>query len=231
MTQQATDFTLDTAAELAEREHGSIEGRSPWYLAWRRLRRNYVALFALLVFFLIVIACAAAPWYAENVAGTGPNNTHLTDTITVDGEEVDVISAGGAVQDPETGQLVIKAVEVLGPQLWHADGKYVLGADTLGRDVAVRVLYGGRNSLKIGIASALICTFIATVLLPVAAAVGIGVAISLLLQLNQEALDLRVLCRQVHDRVAHQVRDVERAVRLRGREVADRHVDVGGSRL
>ncbi len=75
-----------------------------------------------------------------------------------------MISAGGAVQDPETGQLVIKPVEVLGPQLWHADGKYVLGADTLGRDVAVRVLYGGRNSLKIGIASALICTFLATIL-------------------------------------------------------------------
>ena len=65
MTQQATDFTLDTAAELAEREHGAIEGRSPWYLAWRRLRRNYVALGALFVFFLIVVAVRRAPWYAE----------------------------------------------------------------------------------------------------------------------------------------------------------------------
>jgi peptide/nickel transport system permease protein len=40
----------------------------------------------------------------------------------------------------------------------------VLGADSLGRDVAVRLLYGGRNSLKIGIGSALICTFFAVVL-------------------------------------------------------------------
>lgn len=39
---------------------------------------------------------------------------------------------------------------------------------------------------------AMITTFIATLLLPVAAAVGIGVALSLLLQLNREALDLRV---------------------------------------
>ena len=67
------------------------------------------------------------------------------------------------MQDPETGQLVIKAVTVLGPQLWHADGKYVLGADPTGRDVAVRVLYGGQNSLKIGLGSALICTFLADV--------------------------------------------------------------------
>src|SRR5918992_4249522 len=102
MTQQATDFTLDTAAELAEREHGPIEGRSPWFLAWRRLRRNYVALVSLVLFFAILAACVAAPWYADNVAKTGPNTTHLTDKIMVDGEEVEVISSGGIVRDPET---------------------------------------------------------------------------------------------------------------------------------
>jgi len=40
---------------------------------------------------------------------------------------------------------------------------------------------------------AVITTFLATLFLPVAAAVGIGVALSLLLQLNQEALDLAVV--------------------------------------
>lgn len=40
---------------------------------------------------------------------------------------------------------------------------------------------------------ALIATFVATLLLPVATAVGIGVALSLVMQLNQEALDLRVV--------------------------------------
>ena len=40
---------------------------------------------------------------------------------------------------------------------------------------------------------ALITTFIATLLLPVAAAVGIGVALSLILQLNREALDLKIV--------------------------------------
>jgi peptide/nickel transport system permease protein len=40
----------------------------------------------------------------------------------------------------------------------------VLGSDALGRDVAVRLLYGGLNSLKIGIGSALICTFLAVLL-------------------------------------------------------------------
>ncbi len=40
---------------------------------------------------------------------------------------------------------------------------------------------------------AMAATFVATLLMPVAAAVGVGVAISLLLQLNQEAMDLKVV--------------------------------------
>ncbi|RZU11230.1 SulP family sulfate permease [Kribbella rubisoli] len=40
---------------------------------------------------------------------------------------------------------------------------------------------------------AIISTFLATLFLPVAAAVGIGVTLSLLLQLNQEAMDLKVV--------------------------------------
>ena len=40
----------------------------------------------------------------------------------------------------------------------------MLGADGNGRDVAVRLLYGGINSLKVGIGSALICMFFAVLL-------------------------------------------------------------------
>jgi peptide/nickel transport system permease protein len=153
-----TEFTLDTAAELAQEERGPIQGRSPWYLAWRRLRRNYVAFAFLGLFVLIVVACLLAPVYSTHVAGTGPNATHVTDKITVGGVQKDVVSPGGLVN----GKLV--SVIPLGPQWWHAGGKYALGADSLGRDVAVRLLYGGRNSLMIGIGSSLICTAIAVVL-------------------------------------------------------------------
>jgi sulfate permease, SulP family len=40
---------------------------------------------------------------------------------------------------------------------------------------------------------AMVTTFVATLFLPIAAAVGIGVSLSLLLQVNQEAIDLRVV--------------------------------------
>jgi peptide/nickel transport system permease protein len=160
----STDFTLDTAAELAAEEHGvSIEGRSPWALAWRRLRRNYVALAFLVLFVLIVLCCALAPVYARHVAHTGPNTNHVADRITVHGKQVDVVSQGGVTFKNGQAQLTPGGVGI-GPQWSSAGGKYVLGADQNGRDIAVRLLYGGLNSLQIGIGSALICTFVSIVL-------------------------------------------------------------------
>ena len=152
-TESTTDFSLDSAAALAADEGGAIEGKSPWLLAWRRLRRNYVALGFLALFVVIVVMCLLAGPYAHHVAGTGPNDNHLGETFTRDGKQVEVVSKGGF-----TGGTFKAGGIPVGPQLWHAGGKYVFGADTQGRDVAVRLLYGGLNSLKVGIGSALICT-------------------------------------------------------------------------
>jgi peptide/nickel transport system permease protein len=158
VAESTTDFTLDSAAALAADEEGEIEGKSPWLLAWRRLRRNYVALASLGVFVLIVVACLLAGQYAEHVAKTGPNEGHLGETFTRDGEQVQIVSKGGFVGN----EFVAGGIPV-GPQLWHAGGRYVFGADNQGRDVAVRLLYGGLNSLKVGIGSALICVTFALV--------------------------------------------------------------------
>jgi peptide/nickel transport system permease protein len=154
--QASAELSLDTAALLAREEHGvSIAGRSPWYLAWRRLRRNYVAFGFLFVFVVMVVMCALAPLYADHVAGTGPDTNHVTESVKVGDKQVPVIglNTGGRI-----------GVTILGPTWWHAGGKFVLGADSNGRDVAVRLLYGGITSLKVGIGSALICTFLSVVL-------------------------------------------------------------------
>jgi len=159
--QRATEseFTLDTAAELANEEPASaIRGRSPWYLAWRRLRRNYVAFSFLGLFILVVAACACAPLYAHHVAHTGPNDQHVLDTVKVSGKTVPVVSPGGVIK----GKLVSSIP--IGPTWFSAGGKFVLGADSVGRDVAVRLLYGGLVSLRVGILSALICTLVAAAL-------------------------------------------------------------------
>jgi peptide/nickel transport system permease protein len=153
-----TEFTLDTAAELAAAEPEAIRGRSPWYLAWRRLRRNYFAFASLALFILVVALCAAAPLYATHVAHTGPNQEHVLGTVKVNGVKTNIVSVGGVIN----GKLV--ASIPIGPTWFGAGGKYVLGADQLGRDIAVRLLYGGRNSLLVGIGSSAICVFFAVVL-------------------------------------------------------------------
>jgi peptide/nickel transport system permease protein len=153
-----SEFTLDTAAELAAAEPEVIRGRSPWYLAWRRLRRNYFAFGSLALFILIVVVCAAAPLYANHVAHTGPNDEHVLGTVKVNGVRTDIVSQGGIIN----GKLV--ASIPIGPTWFGAGGKYVLGADQLGRDIAVRLLYGGRNSLLVGIGSSGICVLFAVIL-------------------------------------------------------------------
>ncbi|MBV8562276.1 MAG: ABC transporter permease [Actinobacteria bacterium] len=159
------EFTLDTAAELAAEEGGgaAIQGRSPWVLAARRLRRNYVALAFLALFLLIVVCCLLAPVYSSHISGVGPNDTNINGTIVVNGQKLDVVSNGG-ITTLGNGQVkVVPAGVPIGPQWFNAGGKYVLGADNLGRDLATRILYGGENSLQIGLASAAITTLLSIV--------------------------------------------------------------------
>ncbi len=125
-------------------------GRSPWYLAYRRLLRNRVALFFLAIFVLIVVFVLAAPLWANDVAHTGPNATHTLEKIEVDGEKKEVVEPSG---------------KPIGPVWFGAGGKFFLGADGhLGRDEMVRLMYGGRTSLIIGLTAALITTILAVVL-------------------------------------------------------------------
>jgi peptide/nickel transport system permease protein len=114
----------------------------PWRLGLRRLRRNKVALAFGLLFVLLVLSCLAAPLWAKHVAHTTPTENHLSDTIQKDGETVNVVGFDGVP---------------IGPT-WK--GEFFLGADRNGRDIMVRLLYGGRNSLMIGVAAAFMTTLL-----------------------------------------------------------------------
>ena len=120
-------------------------GASPWRLAGRRLRRDKSALFFGALFIVLVLACLAAPLWADQIAHTTPEENHLTDTIEKDGETVNVVALDGVP---------------IGPT-WQ--GEFFLGADQLGRDNMVRLLYGGRNSLLIGVVAAVLTTLLAII--------------------------------------------------------------------
>jgi peptide/nickel transport system permease protein len=122
----------------------------PWRLAWRRLRRNRVALAFGGLFVLILLFSLAAPIWADSVAHTGPNSTHTLQKLDVDGEKREVVSPSG---------------KPIRPQWLEAGGRFFLGADgRLGRDEMVRLMYGGRTSLLVGFSAALLTTLLATLL-------------------------------------------------------------------
>jgi peptide/nickel transport system permease protein len=110
------------------------------------LARNKAALAFGVLFVAIVGLCLLAPVYAHDIAHTGPNDNHITETVNVAGKQVDVVSPTGVP---------------IGPT-WK--GRFLLGADSNGRDVAVRLLYGGRNSLEIAAIATLITIVLAVVL-------------------------------------------------------------------
>jgi peptide/nickel transport system permease protein len=139
--------TVDTTVRAgAPAGHGAdvSAGIGPYRLGLRRLRRNKAALAFGALFLLVVVLCLCAPLYAEHVAHTSPNANHVTDTVTVGGVRKDVVSPTG---------------QPIGPT-WQ--GRFLLGADQNGRDIAVRLLYGGRNSLEVGAIATLITMVLAT---------------------------------------------------------------------
>jgi peptide/nickel transport system permease protein len=151
------------APELEAPERpAEFTGRSPWALAWRRLRRNRIAMAGLALFLLVVAVSFAAPLYASDVAHVNAFNANVTGTTIVNGKVVPLLQQGGGVL--HLGETPI------GPT-WDMR-HYFLGADNLGRDVASRLLYGGRTSLEIGIGSAVICCLIATVVALIAGYFG-----------------------------------------------------------
>jgi peptide/nickel transport system permease protein len=133
------------AAEIAG--EAAVSPAGAWRIAWRRLRRNKVAMAALAVLVLIALACGpGAPLWVSQVSHRGPNEQNLVGVLHEHGTSIPVVADDGTP---------------IGPGL---RGAYLLGADSNGRDLFVRLLYGGRTSLAVGLGSALLCTLLALLL-------------------------------------------------------------------
>jgi peptide/nickel transport system permease protein len=116
----AIDAGTATEGLIPESEGPAIEGRSPWQLAWARLRHDKVAVASFAVICLIVLLAVFAPVIAH-LLGHGPNTQFRTTGLTPQGIPV-------------------------GP-----GSQFFFGADDLGRDVFLRVIYGARISLLAGV--------------------------------------------------------------------------------
>ena len=141
------DVAVEDLASAARTEGDEpVAGIAPSRLALRRLRRNKIALAFGALFLVVVAICLAAPLWANEVAHTDAYQNHLTDRIVVDGKPTDVVAPDGVPVGPT----------------WQ--GRFFLGADEGGRDIAVRLLYGGRTSLMIGAGAALLTILLAIML-------------------------------------------------------------------
>jgi peptide/nickel transport system permease protein len=117
-------------AESAQESGVPVEGRSQWQLTWRRLRGDKVSMIALAVVVLMIVLAIIAPVFAS-----------------ITGHPVD---AAYPIQgENEAGNPV-------GP---FVNG-FWLGTDSTGRDLLVRILYGARISLFVGVVSTFIAAFL-----------------------------------------------------------------------
>lgn len=98
-----------------------IEGRSPFALAFDRLRRDRAAVISFCVIVLIALIAIAAPVFAL-LTGHGPNHQY---------RDLGALSAAGQPHAPST--------------------RFLFGTDDQGRDILVRTAYGARVSLEVGV--------------------------------------------------------------------------------
>ncbi len=121
------------SAEAGVRE--PLAGTSLWKDAWRRLLKNKLAVFGMIVVGVILVASIIGPFIIERVTGFSYSTVP---------SEMELSKAMPPFRDVN-GQF---------------SGQHPMGTDILGRDLLARVLIGGRISLMVGIISTFVSLLI-----------------------------------------------------------------------
>ena len=125
MSQLATEVAESSGAPLGPSGEPEVEGKSPGQLFWSRFKQDKVALGGVFVILLLVLIALFGGPLAERISGHDPNEV-FKDAFQYYGE-----------------------LKIPGPA--GSSNEFLLGADTAGRDLFVRIMYGARTSLQVAI--------------------------------------------------------------------------------
>lgn len=127
MAQTASDVGSGLHGDYEATLEGSkaVEGRSPSQLFWSRFRQDKFAFVGLGFIVILVVIALAAPFIADLVG-------HTENQVFVSGETA-MLDEFGLPNGPDM------------------ERKFYFGADTAGRDLFVRVVYGTRTSLTVAL--------------------------------------------------------------------------------
>lgn len=142
----------DVQPDAAAPDRRAAVARSPATIALTRLRRDRAAVMALGLAAAIVLACFVGGPALTRVLGHGPNDLF---PYAVD-ENLRPVGPLSLVPDTHAA-LVDQNGQIVAPAAGTGETLLLLGGDgALGRDLFLRLLYGGQVSIEVGVLAALI---------------------------------------------------------------------------
>ena len=169
-----------------------LKGVSLWKDAWRRLRKNKMAMFGLVVVVVYALICILAPVlpiysYKFQVLEhqyLPPSLTRNAGELMVERQEMLLLSMAGTEDRKELNAEELAQLEALRAKIdtetAEIDGKtvlvhhrrYLFGTDSLGRDLLARVIYGGQISIAIGLVGTITSVLLGIIIGAIAGYVG-----------------------------------------------------------
>jgi len=169
------DSSMFEPASPEEKKELTIKRRSVsfWQDAWRRLRKNPTAMAGLVLIILLLLFAFAGPLlipykYDEQIRGfenlspmqTPEERASIKEAIPKTKNRSDEFA-----YDFKTSQNTntTKKAQETAPEIKKAVFPHMLGTDSLGRDNLVRIMYGSRISLTVGIVASIVILIIGSI--------------------------------------------------------------------